>query len=1137
MGAIIEFALGIFVLTKNYKSIINISFFGLATCIGIHLAGQTFQELSTSPELIVFYFRVRIPAFYLMPPFFYLFTQSVLNQLDRNRKWVIVNFVVGSIAGVVATLTVPDEVHQMAWGFEPRVPLIHHVLFLEALAVHFFCFWNFYRGFRTATDILEKNRRKYYLIGFGVSYFAALDYLPLMGYDIYPIFAGMSFLASQGILAYSIARYRLMDIETVALRTATWLATSAIVIIPLFTALIYLYSWISGLNNFQLALLTLVIFGIFLKYWSWIQPKVDHLFQKRKYDLKQVLADYLSDLAALRSLPDVDKQLNESLLSCLYAEFAHLYLRRENDDVYGLVGGSENDTSRKEGFPGKEPLATWLGTQTNILYWPEVIQVTQSQQLRSSAERFSAIVGQPQIVVPLIDQDGLLGWIAVGPKVNGEPYKTVELEFLDQLRRGLTIALANSVLYDKVRRFTVSLEETVKQRTQELASANEQLKKLAQIKSDFFANVSHELRTPLTLIQGPLDALANGRQGTLNPEQKTALDLMRMNSIRLRKLIDELLDFSKMEAGKLKLAWKVIDLSSLIKLMTTQIEGAAKLKGLTVACRILAEKAEIYGDPDKLDRVFLNLISNALKYTPAGGRVQLEVIDMGTMYRVSVKDTGIGIPQSELPKLFQRFHRVASSEHSYKGTGIGLAFAKELVELHGGQILVESTPGEGSSFHVELRKGREHIPSGETLAQATSSEYQLNQDERRLLENTLGTSTQVYENFRTSQPASSSSRPRILIVEDNPDMASYLMQLLRAEFEVFVARDGVDGLEIARKETPALIISDAMMPKMTGEELCLKVRQDEQLKQLPFIFLTARGEQELKIRGLEAGADDYLVKPFSPKELLVRINSLLNLRKLQRELQEANTRLKELDRAKSEFVSIVSHELRTPMTSINGFLTTIQTRNAQLSDEKKREYLHIMHQESTRMIRLVNDLLDITKIELGHYEMNKIKSDFSDLTKKVVESMWIQNPQLTFKISGLEATVLLEIDPDKIRQVLINLLSNAAKYSPKGGVVAVDIQGRNGKTEIRIKDQGPGIPKEHLQKLFHKFYRVETVTPNKANKGPKGTGLGLAITKKIVEMHGGDIWVESEVGKGSQFCFTLPLPSSQNIPVAAKENP
>ncbi len=243
------------------------------------------------------------------------------------------------------------------------------------------------------------------------------------------------------------------------------------------------------------------------------------------------------------------------------------------------------------------------------------------------------------------------------------------------------------------------------------------------------------------------------------------------------------------------------------------------------------------------------------------------------------------------------------------------------------------------------------------------------------------------------------------------------------------------------------------------------------------------------------------------------------LRENTHELALANARLADLDRAKSEFLGVVSHELRTPLTSINGFLRTILERGEQVTQARRLEYLKIMQRETTRLIALVNDLLDITNIELGHYQLERTRTDISALANGVVDSMLALHPQAKVVLKGCDEPRLIDADGDKLKQVFINLLNNAIKYSPPSAQVIVEVRQEQDGVEISVTDSGPGIAGRHMEHLFEKFYRVPQEGPD---PGPKGSGLGLAISKKIVELHGGAITVRSAVGEGSRFQFWVP---------------
>jgi PAS domain S-box-containing protein len=397
----------------------------------------------------------------------------------------------------------------------------------------------------------------------------------------------------------------------------------------------------------------------------------------------------------------------------------------------------------------------------------------------------------------------------------------------------------------------------------------EELAELDRAKTAFFSNISHEFRTPLTLIMGPLEEL---RSRLDEPE----LDLIHRNALRLGKLVNTLLDFSRIEAGRMQARFEPIDLSAATSELASVFRSAIERAGLAfeVDCPPLGEP--VYTDRGMWEKVVLNLLSNALKFTFTG-RVCVAVRREDDRAVVTVSDTGIGVPEEEMPRLFERFHRIENAKsRSNEGSGIGLALVRELVELHGGTITAESTVGEGTTFAIRLRFGAEHLPadaltepSGPVTASSTADPY-------------------VEEALRwlpgepETPPVEERTTARVLVADDNADMRDYLTRLLRsAGHRVEAVADGRRALEAARRNSPELIVSDVMMPGLDGLELVAALRADPRTASTPVLLLSARAGQEASIEGLEAGADDYLVKPFSSAELLARVRANVELARLR----------------------------------------------------------------------------------------------------------------------------------------------------------------------------------------------------------------------------------------------------------------
>ncbi|CAL9342506.1 Sensor histidine kinase RcsC [Streptomyces sp. enrichment culture] len=418
--------------------------------------------------------------------------------------------------------------------------------------------------------------------------------------------------------------------------------------------------------------------------------------------------------------------------------------------------------------------------------------------------------------------------------------------------------------------------ETQQRRAEELAE-------LDRAKTTFFSNISHEFRTPLTLIMGPLEELRT-RLAPADPRVREELEAIHRNGLRLGKLVNSLLDFSRIEAGRMQASYEPVDLAAVTAELASVFRSAVTRAGLDfdISCPPLEQ--QVYIDRGMWEKVVLNLLSNALKFTFRGA-IRVGVHAEDTHAVVTVADTGIGVPAHEVPKLFQRFHRIENvRSRSNEGSGIGLALVKELVGLHGGTITADSVEGEGTRFTIRLPFGSAHLPP-DALAPvddgrgvSAAAEPYLQEALRWL----PGPATSV----DAPEAAGPTSRPavptRVLIADDNADMRDYLARLLRgAGYDVDTVTDGRAALRAVRKSAPDLVISDVMMPGLDGLQLVRTLRSDARTASVPVLLLSARAGQEASIEGLQAGADDYLVKPFAAAELLARVRANVELARLR----------------------------------------------------------------------------------------------------------------------------------------------------------------------------------------------------------------------------------------------------------------
>ncbi|MBA3612238.1 MAG: PAS domain S-box protein, partial [Nitrospirales bacterium] len=425
----------------------------------------------------------------------------------------------------------------------------------------------------------------------------------------------------------------------------------------------------------------------------------------------------------------------------------------------------------------------------------------------------------------------------------------------------------------------------------------EALAELNRAKTEFFNNVSHEFRTPLTLILGSLDEAMNPNAN----DADSALTMAHRNTVRMLKLVNTLLAFFSLEAGRMQALFEPVDLCELTNDLASTFESAMKKAGLDfiVSCSTLSQP--VYVDRSSWEKIILNLLSNALKFT-LQGRVSVEVIQQAECVDVRVGDSGVGMSRETLSHVFDRFYRAKEAQgRTCEGTGVGLALVKELVEMHGGKIHVESESGKGSVFAVTLPFGFSHLPPEQVCHTATDqtdqslvTSFTLESDQWAGGTDHIPLRKGVLQDERESLPKTNQSRPIILLVEDNRDMRDYVTRLLRADYEVVSACDGQEALERLHTVRPHLILSDIMMPRIDGLELLTRLRSDQDLQSTPFIFLSARAGQVAEVDGLLTGADDYLVKPFSAKELLARVKKTLRLATMRRAAIEYESRFRHL---------------------------------------------------------------------------------------------------------------------------------------------------------------------------------------------------------------------------------------------------
>ncbi|MCA9515460.1 MAG: response regulator [Myxococcales bacterium] len=642
----------------------------------------------------------------------------------------------------------------------------------------------------------------------------------------------------------------------------------------------------------------------------------------------------------------------------------------------------------------------------------------------------------------------------------------------------------------------------------ELANANSRLKELDRAKNRFFANLSHELRTPLTLTLAPVESLLEDPREDLTIAQREKLLLVRRNALRLLRLVDDLLALSKAEATTLRLKVETIDLVQLGRMLIDEVSELTARKSIEVSFAVEGSVVPTRCDPDLIERVFLNLLGNAAKFTPEGGRISVVVRGLDNGIEVSVRDTGIGIPEDALVRVFDRFYQVDDgATRAVGGTGIGLALAKEIVELHGGRIEASSALGVGTTMRfwlpnelpaaapIERRRTRKALGterrSNETglpewhEALKAARAYRLHEID--LATEHRATST------RTEQARGRAAN--VLIVEDNPDMVQFLVALLAADFSTTTAANGREGLLTAVERLPDLIISDVMMPEMDGFELVRRLREDATTSRIPVILLTAKDTAEDRIAGRAGGADAYLAKPFSAGELLAAVDTLLRRQETVRDAARDDR-----DEALVFMATGVSDALEQAVGDIERDLPEL-VKSAPAALNTAREGLG--------GVRRV--LEQLRAFALAGASASPTPTSVKDAVAKAVEMV---SPKCAGRALDVDlrsrATVLFPAG--QLELLVAELVENAVTATEPGGQVRILAWDEaSDHAVISIRDEGPGVPAQHAERVFFPFY-----------DGPH-TGMGLAVARRLVEHVGGEIYLDQSEVAGATFVIRLPV--------------
>ena len=693
----------------------------------------------------------------------------------------------------------------------------------------------------------------------------------------------------------------------------------------------------------------------------------------------------------------------------------------------------------------------------------------------------------------------------------------------------------------RLREFALRHELDVSRR--QLEEGNTKLIEMDRVKTRFFANMSHELRTPLTLLIAPLETLLHQREKLSASEIQELLHTMHTNGMRLLKLINDLLDLEKLDSGEIQLKQEPIVVGDFVRGLASSVQAVARDKHLKLETNVEGNVGTVVADRDKLEKVLLNLLFNAVKFTPAGGSVSVNAFRNNGKLLLQVKDTGMGISESQLPFIFDRFWQADNSaQRKHQGTGIGLALVKELIEAQGGNVSAESKVGKGTTMtaslpYVEAPSGAVTPVPVEEPQKTSATQHSTNGDEwlaqlyrRAELHPAL---TPIHETIRREE-ISDTKKPKALIADDEPDMLRFLKSQLSPNFQILEAVDGLQAVEKANQFLPEIILLDMMMPEKDGLQVCRELRAKTSTQSIPIILLTARADEETKLTALSEGASDFLSKPFSTTELHLRVNNLVDQRHLQRKLGRQNqvleATLEQLKDAQGQLVQSekmaslgrmsagIIHEINNPLNYAKTGLYALRKKDRFLPENERADYDEIIRdieEGVDRVKNIVSDLRTFTHPSTDHFETVEIK--------KVVESAlrFVSNQVGTIRVETTVADdFTVEANSNKLVQVVVNLLQNSIdalqrkKDSGQEAVISIATALETGKRMLRVRDSGEGISEENLHKIFDPFFTTKDVG--------EGMGLGLSISYRIMAECGGRISVKSQPGVFTEFTLEFP---------------
>jgi PAS domain S-box-containing protein len=747
-------------------------------------------------------------------------------------------------------------------------------------------------------------------------------------------------------------------------------------------------------------------------------------------------------------------------------------------------------------------------------------------------------------------------------------------------------------------------DETLRESTRKIEAQNVQLQKLNKIKTDFLNITSHELRTPMSAIKGYIQMILKQNLGTITNEQKKALEVILRNTNRLDRLIQDILDISRLESGTMKFVTGKTAVKQMIKEIVDTMQVSASLKGIGINTEVGESIPELKIDKDRITQVVVNILNNAIKFSPESSIINVQVKKQDDNVLFEVQDYGRGIPKEYHQKIFQTFYQVDSNtDTKFGGAGLGLAICYGIIIAHGGRIWVESTgkPGEGSTFKFVLPiESVSDIEKRFKEVDIFGLETQINEDEDPPVTRVLGETDQL--------------KPAITIRDlgEKTDLNGEIRhtfgdepQKRHGEYSQFLSQTAIEFAQFPADDDIFKYICEKIQQITNGANVTLTYHDEKTdrfciyenigyEKNLTKIFQNNGknprdlefnlGEDDIRQKLLQGklvhlSIDDFnrLVMPQLPKAVSPSVDQLINmnevytiglvnekkllgnvffiapkggrpenpnvietfinqaavtlqrnnaikeLNNVKKDREVQNIKLQKLNEIKTTFLKTTSHELRTPITSIKGYIQMLMKKNLGEINEEQKKSLEVMLRNTNRLDQVIQNILDTTNLQSGIMKLIPNKVNPSTLIKETTQTIqsFAYEKHITINSTVEKHLPDLIVDIERIKQVLINIISNAIKFSTDSSIININVKKEREDVLFEVQDFGIGIPKDKQEMIFDTFYQVDSSDVRQYS----GTGLSLALSKGIVMLHGGKMWLESTMGKGSTFRFTLPIKS------------